>query len=56
MVSPQTILNRGFAIVSYNKTIITDPALIPIDAEIETQLGDMHITSKVIKKENNDEK
>ncbi len=56
MVSPQTILNRGFAIVCYNKTIITDPALIPIDAEIETQLGDMHITSKVIKKENNDEK
>ena len=51
MVSPQTILDRGFAIISLNNTIITNPTLITADSEISTQLGDATITSTVTKNE-----
>jgi exodeoxyribonuclease VII large subunit len=53
MVSPQTILDRGFAIISLNNKIITDPTLITEQSEIETQLGDAIITSTVTKNEAN---
>lgn len=54
-LSPQTILSKGFAIVMYNNKIITNPADIVLDSEIQTILKGQIIQSTVTKK-TNDEK
>jgi exodeoxyribonuclease VII large subunit len=48
--SPEAILNRGFAIVTHNNKIITDPNLIKEKMEIQTLLKDETIYSTVTKK------
>jgi exodeoxyribonuclease VII large subunit len=48
--SPQTILNRGFAIITINGKIITDPKNIKENAELQTILRDETIHSTVTKK------
>ncbi len=52
--SPETILNRGFAIVMHDNRIITDPKNIHEDSEMQTILGGQTITSKVLKKNKNE--
>jgi len=52
--SPQAILNKGFAILTLNNKIITDPKNIPLNAEIQTLLKDETIFSTVTKKEKNE--
>jgi exodeoxyribonuclease VII large subunit len=48
--SPQAILNRGFAIITINGKIITDPQHIKENAELQTILRDETIYSTVTKK------
>ncbi len=51
--SPQAILNRGFAIVTSNNKIVTDPKAIKENSEIQTFLRDEIIFSTVTKKDKN---
>lgn len=51
--SPETILNRGFAIVKSNGRVVTDPAQIMVDTQIETIMKDATIYSTVTDKKNN---
>jgi exodeoxyribonuclease VII large subunit len=48
--SPQAILNRGFAIITINNIIITDPTLIKENAAMQTILRNETIYSTVTKK------
>lgn len=48
--SPQTILDRGFAIITIKDKIITDPDRIEVNTEIQTILRDQTIYSTVNKK------
>jgi exodeoxyribonuclease VII large subunit len=48
--SPQTILNRGFAMIKQGGKIITDPALIEEDSIIQTTLRNQTLDSVVVKK------
>lgn len=52
--SPQAILNRGFAIVTCNNKIVTDPKNIKPNSELQTLLRDETIYSTVIKKTKNE--
>lgn len=49
--SPQAILNRGFAIVMQNNSIITNPAKLDINTTMQVILKDEIIYSTVTKKE-----
>lgn len=51
--SPETILNRGFAIIKSNGKIIVDPADIAINTEIETIMKNETIYSTVTQKQEN---
>lgn len=53
--SPATILNRGFAIITINGKIVTDPQDIKSNAEMQTLLRAEIIHSTVIKKTKNEE-
>ena len=52
--SPEAILNRGFAIVTVNNKIVTDPANINENTEIQTLLRNETIYSTVTKKTKNE--
>ena len=52
--SPATILNRGFAIITINGKIVTDPRNIKSAAEMQTLLRDEIIHSTVTKKTKNE--
>jgi exodeoxyribonuclease VII large subunit len=52
--SPQTILNRGFAMIMQKGQITTDPALIAEDAVIQTILRNEIIHSVVVAKTSNE--
>ena len=54
--SPQGILNRGFAIISINNKIITDPKNIKENSELQTLLKDETIYSIVTKKAKNEKR
>lgn len=49
-LSPQTILNKGFAMVMHNNKIITNPEDIELNTEIKTILKNQIIHSTVTKK------
>jgi exodeoxyribonuclease VII large subunit len=48
--SPKTIMNRGFAIITQQSKIITNPEDLQEDIEIETQLKEEIIISRIEKK------
>jgi exodeoxyribonuclease VII large subunit len=52
--SPQAILNRGFAIITCNNKIVTDPKTIQENNELQTLLKDETIFSTVTKKIKNE--
>lgn len=52
--SPQTILNRGFAIITLNGKIVTDPAAISPDDALQTLLKNEIIHSTVTQKTSNE--
>lgn len=52
--SPTTILNRGFAIVTSNAKIVTDPKSIKTNSQLQTLLKNETIHSTVIKKTKNE--
>jgi exodeoxyribonuclease VII large subunit len=52
--SPQAILNRGFAIITINNRIVTDPNTIEEHAALQTILRDQTIYSTVTKKTKNE--
>src|SRR5205823_931371 len=52
--SPQAILNRGFAIITSNNKIITEPKDINENMELQTLLKNESIHSIVTKKINNE--
>jgi len=52
--SPQAILNKGFAIITVNKKIVTDPRNIKENSEIQTLLKNETIYSIVTKKSKNE--
>ena len=54
--SPQAILNRGFAIITSNNKIVTDPKIIKENSELKTLLRDETIYSMVIKKIKNEKR
>ncbi len=54
LASPQAILNRGFAIITINNKIITDPKDIKAQAELQTILRNETIYSTVTKKISNE--
>ena len=54
--SPRAILNRGFAIITINGKIITDPGNIEENAELQTILRDETIYSAVTKKRKDDKR
>ena len=54
--SPRAILNRGFAIITINGKIITDPGNIEENAELQTILRDETIYSTVTKKRKDDKR
>ena len=54
--SPQAILNRGFAIISIDNKIITDPKSIKENSELQTLLKDETIYSTVTKKAKNEKR
>jgi exodeoxyribonuclease VII large subunit len=54
LASPQAILNRGFAIITSNNKIVTDPSSIKEDSELQTLLRDETIYSTVTKKVKNE--
>jgi len=51
--SPQAILNRGFAIITINGKIVTDPSVIKKEDALQTILRNETIHSTVTKKTNN---
>ena len=54
--SPQTILDKGFAIITINNKIVTDPSKIKEKSEIQTLLRNETIYSTVTKKSKNGKK
>jgi exodeoxyribonuclease VII large subunit len=54
LASPQAILNRGFAIITSNNKIVTNPVDIAENAELKTVLRDSFIYSTVTKKVKNE--
>ncbi len=52
--SPQAILDRGFAIITINNKIVTDPKDITENSELQTLLRNETIYSTVIKKTKNE--
>jgi len=54
LASPQAILDRGFAIITINNKIVTDPNDIKENAELQTILRNETIFSTVIKKTKNE--
>ena len=52
--SPQAILNRGFAIITVNGKIVTDPAAIKENDKLQTILKDEVIHSTVTQKTSNE--
>lgn len=56
LASPQAILNRGFAIITSNNKIVTDPDTIGENAELQTILRDQTIHSTVTKKTKNEKR
>lgn len=54
--SPQAILNRGFAIITINNKIVTDPKIIKHNSTLQTLLRDETIYSTVIKKTKNEKR
>ena len=54
--SPNTILNKGFAIILHNGEIVTDPALIHTGDQLQTLLKDEILHNTVNKKEINGNK
>ncbi len=54
LASPQAILNRGFAIVTINNKIVTNPDVIKENMELQTMLRNQIIHSTVTKKEENE--
>jgi exodeoxyribonuclease VII large subunit len=55
MASPDAVLKKGFAMITVNGKIITDPAAINENAEIQTLLRNEIITSTVTKKTKNEQ-
>lgn len=53
-LSPSTILNRGFAIITINDKIVTDPKEITAKAQLQTLLKNEIIHSTVTKKTKNE--
>jgi exodeoxyribonuclease VII large subunit len=54
-LSPSTILNRGFAMITINDEIITDPAKIKVNSQLQTILRNEIIHSTVTSKTKNEE-
>jgi len=54
--SPSTILNKGFAIITTNNKIVTDPKNIKPNSSLQTILKNQIIHSTVIKKTQNEKK
>jgi exodeoxyribonuclease VII large subunit len=54
--SPQAILDRGFAIITINNKIVTDPKSIKEKSELRTLLRNETIFSTVIKKTKNEKR
>lgn len=54
LASPQAILDRGFAIITSNNKIITDPNEIKKDIKLQTLLRDVIIHSTVTEKTKNE--
>jgi len=54
--SPSTILNRGFAIITINDKIITDPKNIKVNTSLQTLLRNETIHSTVTKKIKNEKR
>lgn len=54
LASPQAILDRGFAIITINNKIVTDPNDIKENVELQTILRNETIFSTVIKKTKNE--
>ncbi|MCC6601534.1 MAG: exodeoxyribonuclease VII large subunit [Crocinitomicaceae bacterium] len=55
MMSPAHILRRGFALISINGKIISDPEMISKDSMIDIHLGGEKILTQVLKKTKDDE-
>jgi exodeoxyribonuclease VII large subunit len=55
-LSPSSVLNRGFAIITVNDKIITDPKGIKLKAQIQTLLKNEIIYSTVNKKSKNEKR
>lgn len=54
-LNPSTIMKKGFAIVTLNNKIITDPKNIEVNAELQTMLKNEIIQSTVTKKMKNEQ-
>lgn len=54
-LSPSTILNRGFAMITINDEIITDPTKIKVNSQLQTILRNEIIHSTVTSKTKNEE-
>lgn len=54
--SPQAILNRGFAIITSNNKIVTDPKFIKANSQLQTLLRNEVIHSTVTKKTKNEKR
>lgn len=52
--SPASILRKGFAIITCNNKIVTDPGMIEVNTELKTILKDKIIHSTVTKKTKNE--
>lgn len=51
--SPKTIMNKGFAIIMRNDKIVTDPAMIHVNDEVQAILKNEILHSTINKKETN---
>ena len=51
--NPQTILNKGFAMILRNNKIVTDPTLLAVNDEVQTVLRNEILHSTITKKESN---
>lgn len=56
LASPQAILNRGFAIITSNNKIVTDPKTIKEKSQMQTLLRNETIHSTVTKKTKNEKR
>ncbi|MEO5892379.1 MAG: exodeoxyribonuclease VII large subunit [Ferruginibacter sp.] len=54
--SPKTILNKGFAIIMHDNKILTDPAMIDVNSQVQVILKDEILHSTINKKEPNGNK